>query len=98
MKKSRLNSYMDLPYLIIVHRIPKNEGSGYIAYMPELGRFLFCGDGDTPEEALKTLSIVKESLFKYYIKNGVVDRLPWPGKSLLKFTRSKNGCYEVERI
>lgn len=42
-------------YTIELRRIPDSLGGGYIACIPQLGKFAFVGDGDTPEESLKSL-------------------------------------------
>ena len=45
---------------IKVEAIPEEDGGGYTAYIPKLGRYALVGDGDTPEEAIKSLKeIVK---------------------------------------
>ena len=44
-------------YTIELFKIPENEGGGYEARIPELGAYTFCGDGDTPNDALLSLGI-----------------------------------------
>jgi predicted RNase H-like HicB family nuclease len=43
--------------------IPSEKGGGYMATMPELGRFAVIGDGKTVQEALDNLKIAKCELF-----------------------------------
>jgi len=66
----RLKYYMSLNYPIEIVKIPNDEGDGYAASIPQLGRNTFVGDGDTVEEALKTLEFVKEEWFKTYLERG----------------------------
>jgi len=69
--KANISYYLNLPYNIEVEKIPSDEGGGYCACIPVLGRWAFIGDGETPEEALKHLEEVKKDLFEEYIKKGI---------------------------
>ena len=62
--------YMNLTYTIEVTKIPDDEGGGYCACIPVLGRWAFIGDGETPEEAIQHLEEVKRDLFEEYIRKG----------------------------
>ncbi len=42
--------------------IPKSEGDGWDASIPELGKYAYCGTGRTPREALASLMRVKKDL------------------------------------
>ncbi len=68
--KKDLSYYMSLNYPIEIVKIPSDEGGGFMATIPQLGRNVFVGDGDTVEEALKTLEFVKEEWFKTYLERG----------------------------
>lgn len=72
MKKYRkdLAYYMSLPYKVKYKEISK-DGGGWLVYIPQLGRFAFVGDGETKEEALKSLNFIKEELFKDYLRDGI---------------------------
>jgi len=75
-KAKDLSYYMGLPYKVKYKRISRDDGGGWLAYIPQLGEFAFRGDGETKEEALKSLNFIKEELFKDYLKLGT--RIPKP--------------------
>jgi antitoxin HicB len=66
-----LNYYMNLNYPVEVYRIPDDEGGGYSASIPQLGRFAFLADGESPEEALNNLEEVKKDLFEDYLARDI---------------------------
>lgn len=66
-----LSYYMSLPYAIEIRRIPEDEGGGYMAGLPEIGRYALCADGDTVEEAVCELERLKEERFREYLEQGV---------------------------
>lgn len=69
--KKDLRYYLNLDYPIEIRKIKENEGGGYSASIPLLGKYAFIGDGETIEEAIENLNIVKETLFKKYLKEGI---------------------------
>ena len=75
--KKNLSYYMNLPYKVKYRKISKDDGDGWLAYIPQLGEFAFRGDGETKEEALKSLNFIKEELFKEYLRDGI--NIPEPG-------------------
>ena len=74
--KKDLKYYLNFPYTIEIVPIPEGEGGGYLAQLPELGKFAIVGDGDTPEEAIEDLNNLKELRFKDYIEKGL--KIPEP--------------------
>ncbi|HPC36669.1 MAG TPA: toxin-antitoxin system HicB family antitoxin [Candidatus Marinimicrobia bacterium] len=76
--KKDLDYYMSLNYPIEIIKIPEEEGGGYMATIPQLGRNVFVGDGETIEEAIKMLDFVKEEWFKTYLERG--REIPLPEK------------------
>lgn len=82
--KKDLNYYLSLPYTIEVVPIPEEEGGGYSAQLPELGKFAIVGDGDTPEEAIKDLNELKKARFKSYLEKGL--NIPEPRESREAFS------------
>jgi len=70
-EKKDVNYYMKLKYKIEIVPIPEEDGGGYEARIPQLGREAFRGYGDTVEEALAHLEAVKQDLFESYIKDGI---------------------------
>lgn len=69
--KKNLKYYLSLNYPIEIRKIKKEEGGGYQASIPMLGKYAFVGDGDTIEEALADLEEVKKYLFKKYLDEGI---------------------------
>ncbi|MCX8055826.1 MAG: type II toxin-antitoxin system HicB family antitoxin, partial [Ignavibacteria bacterium] len=68
--KKDLNYYMKLNYPIEIIKIPDDEGGGFEASIPLLGRNVFLADGETPDEAIKNLENVKYEWFKTYLDRG----------------------------
>ncbi len=50
-----LKYHLNLPYKIEIVPIPAKEGGGYVASLPEIGRFAVSGDGETRAEAVEDL-------------------------------------------
>ena len=73
-----LNYYMNLKYKIEINPIPEEDGGGFEASIPQLGKWAFVGIGKTEIEALKHLEEVKKDLFKDYLKKGI--EIPEPEK------------------
>ncbi|MDM8548712.1 hypothetical protein QUF72_01490 [Desulfobacterales bacterium HSG2] len=69
--KKDLNYYLHLPYKIEVTPIPPEDGGGYEACLPEVGRFAIVGDGETPAEAIADLEKIKAEQFRHYLKKGI---------------------------
>ena len=73
-----LNYYLSLDYPIEIKKIPKEDGGGYLASIPQLGEKAFRADGATIDEALANLKKIKRYLFIDYLKEGVVIPEPEP--------------------
>ena len=69
--KKDLKYYLELNYPIEITKIPEDEGGGYSASIPFLGRNAFLSDGETIEEALKNLDIIKEENFNRMLEKGI---------------------------
>lgn len=69
--KKDLKYYLNLNYPIEIIKIPEDEGGGYSACIPLLGRSAFISDGETIEEALKNLDIIKEENFLRMLEKGI---------------------------
>ena len=63
--------YMNLPYTIEVVPIPEDEGGGFTARLPEVGRLAITGDGETAEEAIDNLRKAQEERFQEYLSKGL---------------------------
>lgn len=74
----KLKYYLGLEYPLEIRRLKKEDGSGYLASIPQLGSKAFSGHGDTIHEALGSLAAVKEHLFRDYLKEGVPIPEPEP--------------------
>ena len=93
-KEKNINYYLELPYKMEILPIPEDEGGGFMATLPELGREVFIGDGDTVQEALESLESIKKIMFEEYLRNGVNIPEPEPkhadsfsGKFVLRVPR-----------
>ena len=63
--------YMALDYKIEIQAIPKDEGGGYEASIPQLGRYAFVGQGNTPIEALEDLEETKKEYFIEFLEKEI---------------------------
>ncbi len=77
MMKKDLDYYLGLSYKIEVIPIPPEDGGGYEANLPEVGRFAIVGDGETPAEAIADLERIKAEQFRHYLEKGI--DIPEPG-------------------
>ena len=91
MIKKDIKYYMGLNYPIEILKIPADEGGGYYACIPQLGRDVFLGDGETVEEAMNNLQRVKKEWFEIYIEKGLPitepeseDDLKYSGKLIIR--------------
>ena len=76
--KTLLVYYMSLSYRVKYKKISRDDGGGWLAYIPQLGKLAFRGDGETKKEALKSLNFIKEELFREYLRDGI--DIPKPEK------------------
>jgi len=77
-EKKDLNYFMNLRYKVEIVPLAEEDGGGYEARIPQLGREAFRGYGDNVEEALAHLEVVKRDLFEMYLRDGV--EIPEPEK------------------
>lgn len=73
---SKIEDYKSMKYKIEITPIPEEEGGGYEAYIPDLGRYTVCATGDTVEEAINNLNEVKSNHLERWIKEN--KRIPVP--------------------
>lgn len=76
----KLSYYMSLAYRIEIQAIPKELGGGFEASIPQLGRYAFIGQGDTPQEALEDLEETKKEYFIEFLEKGINISEPEPAK------------------
>jgi antitoxin HicB len=76
MMRKDLEYYVNLDYPVEIRKIPKRDGGGYLASIPQLGEKAFHADGRDVREALRNLRKVKRDLFAEYLKQGT--RIPEP--------------------
>jgi len=86
-----LSYYLSLKYPIEVLEIPEDEGGGFSASIPLLGRYTCVGDGDTISEAIDDAVRVKQRVLRDLVARGVaipepeVERSPeFSGRLLLR--------------
>jgi predicted HicB family RNase H-like nuclease len=70
--KKDLKYYLSLPYAIEVRQLREDEGGGYLACIPLLGRSAVLADGLDVEEALKNLELVKKDVIREWLARGIV--------------------------
>ncbi len=64
MNKLKIDHYMSLNYPIELRRLSEEDGGGWFACLPALGRHLVRATGDTSEEALQELDAVRRLFIK----------------------------------
>jgi len=69
--KKDIKYYLNLNYPIEIVKIPDDEGGGYSACIPILGRSSFISDGETIEEALRNLEAIKKENFQRMLDKGI---------------------------
>ncbi len=74
--KKNLQYFMHSKYQIEVLPITEEDGGGYEARIPQLGKYLFVGWGETIVRAIESLEKVKRHLFANYIRKGM--KIPEP--------------------
>ena len=68
--------YLGLEYPVVLRKLRVDEGGGYLATIPQLGRMTFIADGETAQEALDSLDDLRKALIPELLSQGVV--LPEP--------------------
>jgi len=85
---------MSLEYPVEIRRVAEEDGGGYNASIPSLGRYTFTGDGKTVQEAYQDLEEVKREVFADLLEEGIPIPEPVPeeedhysGKLLLRMPK-----------
>ncbi len=73
-----LKYYLSLRYKTEINPISEDDGGGFEATIPQLGRWAFSGHGNTPSEALKNLDNIKKEYFEDYLKREIEVPEPEP--------------------
>lgn len=76
MDKYSVEYYMNLPYRVEIVELTPEDGGGVVLCLPELGRAVMTGYGNSYEEAKASLAEVKADVFEHWLKNGVDIPLP----------------------
>ena len=93
--KKDLEYYMNLNYPVEILKIPEDEGGGFSASIPQLGKYTYVAHGDTIKEAIENLNQTKKYFFERDLNEGI--RIPEPvtddisdfsGKFVLRMSRS----------
>ena len=69
--KQQLNELLDLEYRIEIKILDTSAGGGYAAFIPKLGENAFRGFGETADEALTNLDVIRKILFQKYLEEGI---------------------------
>ena len=69
--KKNLEYYLKLNYPVEINKIPEEDGGGYSACIPVLGRHAFIADGYTLEEAVRNVLNLKDHYIKELYKKGI---------------------------
>ncbi|MCR4416208.1 MAG: type II toxin-antitoxin system HicB family antitoxin [Ignavibacteria bacterium] len=69
--KKKLEYYLNLNYPIEVIKIPEDEGGGYSASIPALGKLAVVSDGATAEEAISNVLKLKDEYIKELFRKGI---------------------------
>lgn len=90
--KKNLEHFLTLPYRIELQPILAENGGGFVACIPLLGRYAVQADGETPDEALEKLEEIKRERLSAYLESGVSIPEPEPeenfsGKFVLRIPR-----------
>ncbi|MEW6238479.1 MAG: toxin-antitoxin system HicB family antitoxin [Candidatus Omnitrophota bacterium] len=96
-----LNYYMSLPYKIEIEPLREEDGGGFEAFIPQLGRMTMTAAGDTEEEAIQILREVKETLFSHWIEEGFPipepeEESPYNGRILVRTTKELHRELAIE--
>ena len=97
-----INYYLNLRYKIEINPIPEEDGGGFEACIPQLGKWAFLGIGKTETEALKHLEEVKSDLFQDYLKKGIkipkpeVELESYSGRILLRIPKYLHKCLSLQ--
>jgi len=75
-QRGQLAYYMGLDYEVEVRGLTPEDGGGYIATIPLLGRMSVTGAGDTIHEAIEIMKEVKETILTMMLEDG--DEIPEP--------------------
>lgn len=70
--------YSALDYPVEIRRLPEEEGGGYVACIPMLGRWTVQAVGDTVDETLELLEEVKNAVFAHLQEQGAAVPEPPP--------------------
>jgi predicted HicB family RNase H-like nuclease len=83
---------------IDLKQIAEDEGGGWLARIPALGRLLFVGWGETPDKAIAKLNEVAEDLLEEYQEKGIelpnppFDELEYSGKFVLRVPQFRHAA------
>lgn len=74
--RPKLSDYLEASYPVELRGISSEDGGGFVACIPVLGRHSYRAFGDTPEEALAELEQVRRALLEDRYERGEVIPLP----------------------
>lgn len=73
-----LEFYLNLPYRVEIMPLSEEDGGGFMASIPQLGRKALCADGPTIQEAVNRLREIQKERFATYLEEGTPIPEPEP--------------------
>lgn len=66
-----INQILETEYPIEIHKIEENNGGFYyMAFLPDFGYATCAATGDTKEEAIAELDLVKKDVLQFFFETG----------------------------
>jgi len=73
-----LEHYLNLPYRVEIMPLSEADGGGFMASIPQFGRWAMCADGPTIQAAVDRLKEVQKERFAAYLEEGTPIPEPEP--------------------
>jgi len=66
-----LERLFEIKYPVEVHWVDEDDGDGYYyAFLPDFGQCACSATGDTRDEALEELDLVRRDVIQHYVETG----------------------------
>ena len=83
------DEWIALRYPVVLRELSLEEGGGWLATIPMLGEAGFAADGETPEEAVASLSQLRRDLYETVMNSGQPIPLPCDVSDEIKMPSGK---------
>ncbi len=90
-RNKQVEYYLTLRYPITLQELALEDGGGYAAMIPQLGKDTFVAIGETPQEALLALDELREHLITRLVNKGVP--LPEPNEDVEDYDQYSGVVY-----